>query len=405
MAFLIVLSLPLSVPCTTLAADSTPTAKEKLPAFLTDILCIDLSKYNITAEGHGVSYPSQLGGTVKEENSLIRYNSTTSMLSVQAIFRNGYIDWIYVKSMDRPIIYSQQPSNSAVNETRTILERYQMYAQKYGLSTNHINLALDMLKDVSDAPSTDETNQNFGNVSNFQSIAETSGNMQMSASESSIGFAYTFNGITLPNRVLAFGFDEGNFVFTDTWGLYTVACSSVIDEDEAARLALDAAKAYNLTLIGSDNATFVVTPDFSNVTTEIGLNMIPGQTFNTALNNALNYANSSKTRVPLGLYPFWQATIYFSETIGNIGGIQVGIWGDTQEIAYINTYGHHGSGLESTPTPQPSASASFQSPYAESPSPLPSTPFQFDLAMQVLTIAFALALVLLAVIVVRKRRN
>jgi hypothetical protein len=403
-AFVIVIVFPLTIPCMVSATDSTPPAKEKLQVFLTDVLSIDISKYTVTTEGFGVSYPSELGGSVKQENGLIYYNSTTSMLSVQAIFRNGYIDWIYVKSLDRPIIYSQQPSTSANEETRTILERYETYAQKYGLATDHITLALNMLNGVSDAPPTSEPNQNFGNISNFKSIAETSGNMRMSASDSSIGFTYTFNGITLPNRALAFGFDEGNFDFTDTWGLYTVACSSAISKDEATNLALSTAKAYNLTLIGKDDVPFVVTPDFSNVTTEISLNMIPGQTFNTALNNALNYANSSKTRDPLGLYPFWQATIYFNETIGNIGGTQVGIWGDTKEIAYTNTYGHHGPGLSDTSTSQPTATVSQLASPESASTPL-SEPSQTSLPVELIAITGVLVIaVVLAIGVTRSPR-
>jgi hypothetical protein len=30
----------------------------------------------------------------------------------------------------------------------------------------------------------------------------------------------------------------------------------------------------------------------------------------------------------------WSAVFYFNQPIGNIAGIQVGVWGDTKEVAY-----------------------------------------------------------------------
>ncbi|MDR2707593.1 MAG: hypothetical protein LBB87_02440, partial [Nitrososphaerota archaeon] len=43
------------------------------------------------------------------------------------------------------------------------------------------------------------------------------------------------------------------------------------------------------------------------------------------------------------LYPFWTAVFYFSYPIGNVYGVQVGVWGDTGEVAYCWETGSLGS--------------------------------------------------------------
>ncbi|MCW4009530.1 MAG: hypothetical protein NWF05_02780 [Candidatus Bathyarchaeota archaeon] len=330
----------------TFATDSSATdatAEEKLPAFLNDVLAMDLTKYTIVAKGCGVQYPTEFGGSVKQETIGMMFNSTDSQISVTGVFLNGYIDGIILRVVRGSIIYIQQPSKSAVTETRNILERYVAYSEKYGIYNAHVTSALTMLNKVSDSPVTEKT-QNLNSICNFVQYEEISGDMRVATSDSSIGFGYVFKEIHLPNRGLGIGFGNNHFTFADTWGLYTVACGSAITEEEATVMALKTAKNYNITLINENSSTFILHPDWSNTTVEISLNMIPGEIFNTQLNNDIGAVNSgNKNRNPLGLYPFWAATVYFSKPINNIAGVQVGIWGDTKEIAYVTTYGHLGS--------------------------------------------------------------
>jgi hypothetical protein len=388
-AFLLVFAFSFLPTFTVSAADSAATAEEKLPAFLRDVLGIDLTKYTISDQGYGVKYPPELGGVVKQENILIRYNSTSSQISVQATFRNGYIDGIILHATRGSITYRQQPSTSAIAETRNILERYKTFAEKYGIDTAHVTLALSILDKASDAPSSGTT-QNLNGISNFNAINQTSGNMRMAASDSEIGFGYVVNGISLRNRGLGLGFANNYFTFADTWGLYAVEASSIISEEEAKAMALDAAKNYKITLMRDDNTSFAVYPDWSNPRVEIGLLMISGQNFNTQLNNDIGAVNQgSKTRNPLGLYPFWSAIVYFTKPIGNIGGVQVGIWGDTKEIAYVTTYGHLGN-----PDNTGNTGDTSQNPQ----------PFNTGLAIALAFVATA-AVLAVAFVAVRKRRK
>ncbi len=385
-AFLLVFVFSFLSVCTASAADSTVTAKEKLQSFLTDVLGIDLTKYTIIEEGGGVNYPPELGGVIKRETTGIKYNSTDSQLEVAAEFHNGYIRWLHVLPIRGSVIYREQPSTSAVAETRSILERYKTFAEKYGIGTAHVTIALSLLDKASDGSPPSEK-QNFNGVSGFNPTTETSSNMVQTTSQTGVGYMYTFNGVNVPNRSIGVSFAGGSFTFHDTWGLYTVASVSVITEDEAKAMALDAAKNHEVTLMRDDNSSYVVYPDWSNPTVEIGLNMIPGEAFSTQLNSDVGAVDSGgKARNPLGLYPFWAATVYFTKPIGSISGIQVGIWGDTKGIAYVHTYGHlGGSG---------STGDSSQNP----------EPFSMDLAVA-LAAAAATAMVAVALVALKKRKK
>jgi hypothetical protein len=339
--------------CTVSAADSAVSAKEKLPAFLGDVLQIDLTKYTVANEGYGVLYPMRFGGAVKQESYSFTLNGANSQVSVSSVFYNGYIAYLQVYPMSGSVFFSQQPQSSATAQTKRILENYRTFAEKYGIDTSNIPLALSMLSQVSDAPKTTQTNQNFYGINGFNPINTTSGNMRLVASGSEIGFGFTFEGVDVLNRGLGMGFGSGTFLFDDTWGLYTVAGGSAITKEQASTLALEAAEKYTVNLIQNGSST-ALAPDWSNPRVEISLNMVSGQSFNNTLNNQLNFVNSSVVREPLVLYPFWGAFVYFTTPLGNIDGIQVGIWGDTSQVAQINTF----SQLQHTITPiptQPSA--------------------------------------------------
>ncbi|MDR2707923.1 MAG: hypothetical protein LBB87_04180, partial [Nitrososphaerota archaeon] len=99
--------------------------------------------------------------------------------------------------------------------------------------------------------------------------------------------------------------------------------------------------------IGADGVEVEVRPDWSNMRSEVGLLMIPGQQYNNPINNELlaqgTGVNFSAGRDALTLYPFWTAVFYFSYPIGNVYGVQVGVWGDTGEVAYCWEQGFLGN--------------------------------------------------------------
>jgi hypothetical protein len=390
---------------------SDVTSKEKAPSFLSDVVGIDLSKYSITDSGYRAYYTGY-GNTIYQENYGFTLNSTDSIVTVGTEFKNGCITWFHVWPMKGSIIYRIQPSSSAVTESRNILQRYQVFAEKYGITSGHVSQALSLLNKVSDAKSPASTSQTLNNIGKFDIMKATSGDMTVSTKPEGLLFYYSFDGIDVRNRDIILTFESNEFNFRDTWDLYSVGSINLLSSEQTTNLALTAAKNYKITLMDKNDQPFTVTPDFTNATFDVGMNMVPGELVTLGAESSLNFTQSSTARNALSLYPLWQSIVYFTEPIGNIAGIQVGIWGDTKEIAYIGTYGHLGgatvepspsvSEASPSPSPQPTllASASII-PSATDPNLDPSNTNNLVLALAIIAALAAFV----TVVVVRKKRK
>jgi hypothetical protein len=187
----------------------------------------------------------------------------------------------------------------------------------------------------------------------------TTGPLSSSVDQATFLWTYINNDIEEPNKCLRIDLDGSTISFVDTWGLYTPS-SMGISKDQATAIAWNAAKNYNLTLTREDNSSYIVQPDWTNMTSTVNLSMVPGQIYNGSLSEQLGLVTAgNKTRDPLTLYPLWQFVFYFSQNIGDAVGIQVGVCGDTKEIAYCGPYGFLGN-PDYIPTQTPLSSDSAQ---------------------------------------------
>jgi len=328
------------------------TAKDKVPAFLSEVVGLDLTKYNITREGCSVSYPSYYGGLVKDEVISFTLESNSSKISVMGILDNGFIYGIIIRPITGSIMYARQPSTDALDESRNILQRYKTFAENYGFDTSHIAPALTLLNNATRASSASADLYMLNNITGFVPSVTTAGNTKQETTQKGVSWIYTEKGVDMPNKCLKISFGNNRLFFADTWNLFTVGCFSVISEDEVKQIAFDAANNYNLTLIG-ENDTLIVPekPEWSNRTSII-LNMVPGEIYNDEVNKANpTVSGGNATRDPMALYPLWETVLYFSKSVGSVHGIAVGVWGDTKEIAYISEYGYmYASGDPDTTT-------------------------------------------------------
>jgi hypothetical protein len=360
-----------------LAADVTAVANapinEKLPAFMGEVIGINLTKYNITNEGYGESYPPEFGGQVKREQGILTLEeSNTSEISVAAMFDNGSVSWLHFYPISGPMMYTTQPSTDALVESRNILQRYQVFCQKYGINSSHITTELSMFNSLPASPPASGSSSNLNQMSDFTPATITSGNMKLTVSQTGIGACYTTGGVDVPNKSVGMAFGDNTFVFSDRWNLYNIGSLSIISKDEATSIAFEAAKKYTATLqIGTSKEPTPISPEWST-RMDVGLDMVQGQLHNTSAIGAPQTMNlGNTTREPLSLYPLWQAIFYFTEPISNIAGIQVNVWGDTKEIAYCGTYGYLGD-IDPTPSSEASSSPSPSTNNTETPPPTPT---------------------------------
>ena len=354
---LVFVSVPLLQ--TSRAETASITAKDKLFAFLTDNIAINMSEYAANSESYSITYPSTYGGLAKEE--LVNYEFKAddgSKIYGMAIFDNGFPTAIIFR-LYGSVKYAQQPSTSTLEETTKIITRYRTFAERYNIGTDHINPALSMLSQVTEITTSNMT------IGNMKMDMKSSSNANGDATK--IAWIYSIDGVDVPRKSLSLGiYDVSGAVqisFSDTWGLWSVADIG-ISEAEAKSIAWNTARNYNLTLHGEDNSTITKKPDWTDDPfTEAALTMTPGQSYNNTLNNALHDANmGSIARNGLTLYPIRQFVFHFNKQIGDIVGIQIGVWGDTKEIAYNGTYGFYGSfptptaSVQPVTSPQPSGS-------------------------------------------------
>jgi hypothetical protein len=334
-----------------IANSANTSTKEKLPVFLSEVIGLDLTKYNKTNEGYSVSYPSEFGGLVKREQTSFKLESKSSNISAAGIFDNGLVFWIYFYPINGSMIYSKQPSTDALDESKNIFQRYHTFCQRYNIDCSHVATAINMCDQLPTSTST-KSSGNINQMKDFIPANITQNNMKLLTKQTSIRFDYTVNDVDVPNKCIVMNFGYNTFTFSDTWNLYGIGSLSALSKEEVTNLAFIVAKNYSLTLeIGGK-------PDWSKMRSDVGLSMILGQTYNNSAGDDTHYVNvGNATRHPLMLYPLWQTIFYFSEPIGNVDGIQVGIWGDTKEVAYCDVYGFLGSSGQTSTSPDQSPTA------------------------------------------------
>jgi hypothetical protein len=388
------------------AATENSATKDMMPVFLSEVVGLDLTKYNITTDDYHLKYPSEYGGNVKDEHVYLDLASSEGTISVMGLFLNGFNGGIFVyQPTNGSVFFNHQPSTNAVDESRNILQRYKTFAQKYGLETSHIDQALTLLNNATKASASTDDLYTFNNITGFVPSVVTAGNMKQETKDDNIKWIYTDRGVEMPNKCLKVDFGAGTLHFVDTWNLYTVGNFSVVSEDEVKQIAFEAADNYDLTLVGENDTLIIVEkPEWSSVTS-IVLNMVPGKIYNDELNQANPVVSGGNaTRDPLALYPLWETVLYFSKNISNAYGIAVGVWGDTKEIAYITPYcylGVPGGELDTTTSTEPSPEPT----QSENPSQIENgTPFP---TMYLIGGIGATAIIAIAAttVVLKKRRN
>ncbi|NLE03572.1 MAG: hypothetical protein GX638_02055, partial [Crenarchaeota archaeon] len=275
------------------------------------------------------------GGLVEEESLSCTLETKDSKIQIMCIFYKGQIVFYSPSIIKGSYIHSESSSEDILSQAKAIIQRYQSYVtQKYSTNDLPIESIQDILNNVT---ALSPINKTIGNVNLQISMNEGNTNIQLSYSE---------NDLSIEQKGIKIGFYNNTLIaFVDTWNLYAVSGPSEISSDEAMKIALEAAKNYNLTIFNIEtNQTTNFKPELSETIYDIGMTMIPGHSVNPAFQGENTAKNPSNIpRNPLTLYPLWQFHFYFNTPVGNVVGIEVGVWGDTKEIFYCDSYGFYGA--------------------------------------------------------------
>jgi hypothetical protein len=334
------------------AEDSDLNVNYKLTEFLSSVFGLDLTKYAFTLPNSSTPrYPQELGGTVREQVLSPKLESDEGTMGTMSTFYNGQLWSIKISPGRSSVIYSEPPPTDILSQTKSILEKYQAFVNRvYATDGSFLVPMQNILSGVNDLSPMNVTEGNL----NFQ-VTQQNGN------KTRIQWIYTEGGVLMDHKRVELSFQNSTFVsFIDGWSLYKVSGLSLISSEEAVQIAFGAAKNFEFHLVYDEQVGPVsVKPELTYENHIVTFGMAWGRSYN----------GSNPSIIPrdaLTLYPQWQVLFLLNQSYGGNDGVQVGVWGDTQEIVSCTGYGS--LGVMPTPSSSPEAQPE-SSPSSELTSP------------------------------------
>jgi hypothetical protein len=286
------------------------TTSQKGLSTLTDVVGLDLAKYDVTTEEYSQSNSLLYLNVVPQENVIYDLTSEDSKLKALYTFAEGNLQMIQVLEREgSPSLFKHTSKTTDVELAKEFLSNYQTYAA---------NPLFGKLKSTLD------------DVDAIKNLTKTSGNtvLEVITEDGYTNFKwyYTANGAVAPySKFITLSFEDGFLAaFVDNWQLYDVGSTSIsLSKEEAITIALEVAKAHSWSLKLDDDALDTKNFNESNVcwTTLI-------------LDSSLD-ADKTRNEDPLALYPVWRVGIQLNKWYGNLYGIRVDIWADTEQVRYV----------------------------------------------------------------------
>lgn len=268
------------------------TVQDKSLAFISDVLMLDVERYNVTLESNVVSFPDDLGGLPMDDLTYTLESNDTK-LAVLFTFRNKTLSWCMLSVREGSPLFTQTPSTNVLERANTFLEKYQNY-----LGDPAVQQYMEILSNVNEETNTTITE---GNVS-FELTVEVE--------EASFSWVNTFNGAKYTKIDFSF-WNNGEFAIIDDRYNKIGSTDVKISKDEAVALALERVENMSWTVEGVK---------VGNV---------------SILDNRTSAALLTAPKEPLVLYPYWQVSLTFDKVYpGNVYGVTYNIWADTGEIFY-----------------------------------------------------------------------
>ncbi len=285
------------------------TNQEKAISIMDNVIGLDLSKYTVSPLD---SLLNSYLGAIDQETYLYSLRSNGSVAAdIRFTFANGNLRMIHVLESKDSSILKNSTANT-VEMAKEFLGSYHSYSQNSFYDQLNSMLSHDAL-----AKNYTATN---GNIK-FESI-----NSDYHKTET-YRWTYMINGIDAPSKCVALCYENGFLkYFIDNWNLYTIGSTSVnISEKQAIDIAIQRAQEFSWKM-GSDKVTLYL-QNFA---------VANAMVWETVFLSNLN-ADNPRSEDPLALYPIrhvWVALDKFYP--GNVYGINVYLWADTGDVAYIH---------------------------------------------------------------------
>ncbi|MGB9959718.1 MAG: hypothetical protein ACPLKQ_04270 [Candidatus Bathyarchaeales archaeon] len=319
--------LAIALVCFPMVYSRELSAPEKAMAFLTDVVKLDMAKYNITLLRH-LRYPSNLSSP-SDEGIIYRLESNGSKFEAVAEFKKNRLNSFKIYMLEgSELFYAELPHANMLDAAKGLIKRYQTFSG---------DSYFQPMRNMLDA------------VTELKPMTMTSGNVKLRIRNNGprmyIEWVYTANGFDIERKRIVFTFLDGSFErFGNSWDFYSVGTTELkVSREEAIRIAREATQKYSWRV---GPAGEVMITNF------------------TILDSRVSAELSWEVRENNTLYPWWNIFLYLDRVYpGNVYCIQVTLWGDTGEVDHIQAIGHLGiPPTEPTPTPP------------TQPTPTPPTP-------------------------------
>ena len=253
------------------------TAEDKATEFLSSVVGLDLTKYILTSPlpppGYNTAqdpsntyrYPPEFCGLVKEEIRSFDFEANESKIHAMSILYNGQIVLFTFEAPRGNPIYSEAPANDLLSQVKTLLQRYQAYADRlYPTNNSYLEPMQTILNTVKELS---PTNVTVGNV-NFQ--------VSKDADRTRIQWIYTENGVHMTYKRVDVSFHNNVLdSFTDNWRIYSVSGPSALNSEEAYQLALETAQNTEFRIVNEYRNETVALPDLSDAVYQMYFIMVP----------------------------------------------------------------------------------------------------------------------------------
>jgi hypothetical protein len=297
-------SLSFAIP--THAGNDELNLKAKTLQFLSDVVRLDLSKYEVTLQSDMISPYSGPGGTSREE---IRYNINTSnsVLDAMCDYVNGKFSFCMLDWRSGKPVYTQPQPASPADFAEAVLERFQNY-----VGNSRYQPIVEMLNTLRQTEATTAASGSF----NLTETIRNSGN--------SVNFLWKYSAYEAEANAMELVINNGSlYSVNDATAFFSISnMPAIISEQQAVNIALESAYNFSWTTNGKQyRVQAPISPDL--IQTDKILNTVPPRDASI-------------------LYPLWTTTIWFGKIIGGDDHMLVGVWADTGEVAYVQAAGSGG---------------------------------------------------------------
>lgn len=270
---------------------------DKAIDFIQNVVQINLNEYQVALLSNDVEFREDLGGIVEE---ISRYSLANSEDRIDIVlrFRDQLLSRYQIAIFEGSPSYSEPQPLNLVDAAAKLLNRYKQY-----VNASYLYQMSDLLSLVDEVRNVEITEKNM--------------KLRISTSEDEVEFfwLYTEDGVDFSPKSLSFIFEKGLLKqLTDGWFLFESGSTEVnISREEAIIIARTAAQDFSYAFEGEIIANFTIL----DVPVDAEFHPHPREDF-------------------LNLIPYWYVTLYLDKVYpGEVSKINVGVWGDTGEIADI----------------------------------------------------------------------